>query len=158
MLNPRLRNTLRTLTVAAAFVAASALPAQAQSFGLNVQYGQNVESLQAGVELLIPTPTKYVKLMPNVEGYMPRVGWGVSVSQDVLFSAMPDHAVSPFVGGGVSYTRRVIADMDRSGTGANALGGIRFRVSEYLRPFVQVEYRTGVWEDVSYGVGVRSSL
>ena len=142
-------------------------PAQAQiGLGLKALYGLDSEEVQLGGELHVPigsvtgltfVPTLEVYLMDNPEvlsvnanfHYAPPVGAGSSVR--------------PYFGLGIGAIRveRDIGPREIEDTEAafNILGGVNFRTSGSLTPFVQIQYRASdFFDEASIGGGLRFAL
>lgn len=142
------------------------MPAQAQiGVGIKGLYGLDSEEAQLGGELHVPigsvsgltfVPTLEVYLMDNPEvlsvnanfHYAPPVGAGSSVR--------------PYFGLGIGAIRiaRDIGPRKVEDTEAafNVLGGVNFRTSGSLTPFVQLQYRASDFDDISIGGGLRFVL
>ena len=134
-----------------------ALPAQAQvKLGVNGQYGIDYEQFQLGAEAHVPL-VGGLSLVPNAEFYMQDGVDQYTLNGDIHYAIGEAYTrvFTPYAGLGVGVTRN--RQFNDTEVGLNVIGGANFRAGR-AAPFVQLEWRTGDYGDLSVGGGVRFLL
>ena len=147
-----------TFVLAALCLTADAVRAQT-AFGINAQYGLDVEEFQIGAELHVPIrAVNGLSFVPNVEFYLRDDPTIFNLNADFHWSigSAYTRSFTPYVGAGLALTRWSNGDNSETEPGINLIGGFNFRTSGSAMPFFQVEYRaTDPIDDLSIGGGVR---
>jgi hypothetical protein len=151
---------MKKLSFAATAVAFSlflAAPSWAQTgMGVNLQYGMDMEEFQAGAELIVPVGVPGVVFVPNFELYLrdrPTM-WSANGDFHYYIGEAYTRVFTPYVGLGLAVTRASAGGTGNTEAGMNIKGGADFRTGS-ATPFFQIEYRTGRYDDLSVGGGVR---
>lgn len=135
--------------------------AQAQTaLGVNAQYGLDYEEFQLGAEFHLPfRPVEGLSFVPNAEFYIMDEPTLFSLNADVHYAfGQYTRSFTPYAGLGLAITRRSVNDRSNTEAGLNVIGGANFRTGGNAMPFFQLEWRTGGYEDLSLGGGLRFRL
>lgn len=146
-----------------ALALSTALPATAQTrvaIGPRVGFDVgNVEEMLVGAEARIGHEELPIEVQPALDVYLPASGSFVTFSTNLLYLiAVEDERFTPYAGAGLGFSSYDIGGTDRSDTGLNLVGGLRFSAARTFTPFVQAQATLGEVDLIAISGGLLFDL